>query len=73
MPIFEYQCRACGTRFEKIVSSAATVVVCKNCESTQVEKVLSTFAVSGRSRQVFSSETGPCGVCGAPRRGMCGE
>ena len=33
MPIFEYQCRECGTKFEKIVSSPSGKVTCKNCAS----------------------------------------
>jgi putative FmdB family regulatory protein len=73
MPIFEYQCRECGTKFEKIVSSSATSVVCRSCESPQVEKLLSIFAVSGGSTSTAMHETGPCGTCGAPQRGMCGE
>jgi putative FmdB family regulatory protein len=73
MPIFEYQCRECGAKFERILSSAAVEVVCKKCESPRVDKLLSTFAVSGTSLKVLSSESGPCGACGAPRRGMCGE
>jgi putative FmdB family regulatory protein len=73
MPIFEYQCRDCGTKFERIVGSAsAASVTCKQCDSSHVEKLLSTFAVSG-SLKTSSSEPGPCGACGAPRRGMCGE
>jgi len=73
MPIFEYQCQECGAKFERILTSSASEVVCKDCESPRVEKLLSTFAVSGGSFKVVSSETGPCGACGAPRRGMCGE
>jgi putative FmdB family regulatory protein len=72
MPIFEYQCRDCGTKFEKIVSSATNHVTCKKCDSGKVEKMLSIFAVSGSSAKYASSEPGPCG-CGAPRRGMCQE
>jgi len=72
MPIFEYQCRDCGSKFEKISSSSKTGVLCKNCSSPQVEKLLSVFAVSGTSHHGPSSESGPC-PCGAPRRGMCGE
>lgn len=73
MPIFEYRCHACGTKFEKILSSAAAPATCKKCGSPRVEKLLSVFAVAGESRSTASSEPGPCGVCGAPRRGMCGD
>ncbi len=73
MPIFEYQCRKCGARFEKVVSSAEAATNCKECGSARVEKLLSVFAVFGSSRSAAASEPGPCGACGAPRRGMCGE
>jgi putative FmdB family regulatory protein len=70
MPIFEYECRECGTKFEALVSSSAQEVACKHCASKRVEQLLSVFAVSGDS--AVSAEPGPC-PCGAPRRGMCGE
>jgi len=73
MPIFEYQCRKCGARFEKLVSSADAAATCKKCGSARVEKLLSVFAVVGGGRSNAAPESGPCGACGAPRRGMCGE
>jgi putative FmdB family regulatory protein len=72
MPIFEYRCRACGERFEIILSSAGSHVVCKECESADLEMLLSKFAVSAGPVKV-GSDSGPCGACGAPRRGMCQE
>jgi putative FmdB family regulatory protein len=70
MPIFEFECRDCGTKFEKIVASSASRVTCKKCESSKVTQMLSVFAVSGSSTKLAASEPGPC-ACGAPRRGMC--
>jgi putative FmdB family regulatory protein len=72
MPIFEYRCRECGTKFEKIVSNGATKVTCAKCSSARVDKLLSVFAVSGVSLEAAAAEPGPC-ACGAPRRGMCGK
>lgn len=72
MPIFEYECSACGTKFEKIVASSSTAVTCKKCESRKVTQLLSVFAVSGPSAKLATAEPGPC-ACGAPRRGMCQE
>ena len=72
MPLFEYQCRECGTKFEKIVPTASAQVVCKQCASPRVEKLLSVFAVVGSSRSAARMEPGPCGACGAAQRGMCG-
>ena len=72
MPLFEFKCRGCGTKFEKIVPSSTTKVTCKICESSRVEKLLSVFAVGGSSHSAASMESGPCGSCGAAQRGMCG-
>jgi len=73
VPIFEYKCRDCGAKFEKLVASSAGEVVCRDCASPRVEKLLSVFAVAGSSRLETSAEPGPCGACGAARRGMCQE
>ncbi len=73
MPIFEYQCRECGAKFERIVGSSATSVTCRQCGSANVHQLLSVFAVAGSSATTTTAEPGPCGACGAPRRGMCGE
>ena len=74
MPLFEFKCENCGTTFEKIVPTSSTEVVCKQCSSPKVEKLLSVFAVGGSPRSAASAsfEPGPCGACGASQRGMCG-
>ncbi|HEV2378243.1 MAG TPA: zinc ribbon domain-containing protein [Terriglobia bacterium] len=72
MPIFEYRCRDCGSKFEKLLLSQAEPVRCQRCQSSELERLLSVFAVSGSSGEAAASESGPC-PCGAPRRGMCGE
>jgi putative FmdB family regulatory protein len=71
MPIFEYRCRECGARFEKIVRSDRDTVICERCAGSKLERLLSVFAVSGTPGEA-TMESGPC-PCGAPRRGMCGE
>lgn len=71
MPIFEYRCRDCGSKFEKILIPATEPVNCKYCQSPELDRLLSVFAVSGAA-EIVPAESGPC-PCGAPRRGMCGE
>jgi len=72
MPIFEYRCQSCGARFEKIVMSSSSSVLCAKCESPHVDKLLSVFAVAKGSRSAAAFEPGPCSTCGARERGMCG-
>lgn len=47
MPIFEYLCLACGHRFEFLkLPAASTVPSCPACQSTNLERQLSGFALS---------------------------
>ena len=46
MPIFEYACRSCGHTFEALVFGGK-VPPCPECESSSLEKLLSSFAVGG--------------------------
>jgi putative FmdB family regulatory protein len=67
MPILEYQCKECAQQFETIVLGAQQPA-CPSCHSTKLERMLSVFAVVGKSDSVAASEAfGPCGTCGDPR------
>lgn len=73
MPIFEYRCNDCRHQFERIVfTREAEAESCPLCQSRRIDKLLSSFAVSGGGVSGGEREAGPC-PCGAPRRGMCGE
>jgi putative FmdB family regulatory protein len=45
MPIFEYECRACGHEFERLVRTG-DVPACPSCTSQDLEKLLSLSAIS---------------------------
>jgi len=46
VPLYEYQCKSCGHRFEKIQSfSDAPVRTCPQCAKDEVEQLLSAPAV----------------------------
>jgi putative FmdB family regulatory protein len=65
MPLYEYVCDDCKRGFEKLVRTWSESVTCPECDSTAVEKQLSSFAVQGGGP---SPARGGCG-CG---RGGCG-
>jgi len=45
MPLYEYQCDACGTRFERIRKfSDPPLTTCPNCGAEQVQKLVSSPA-----------------------------
>jgi putative FmdB family regulatory protein len=48
MPIFEYECRACGREFEQLVRTG-DVPACPACQSQDLEKLLSLSAISSES------------------------
>ena len=48
MPIFEYICKECDHRFEKLVLGAASVE-CPSCKSAKLEKQLSSFAATTKA------------------------
>jgi putative FmdB family regulatory protein len=73
MPIFEYKCQDCGAQFERIITSSSSDVLCRECESPHVDKLLSVFAVAKGSHSAPSFNDGPCRTCGARERGLCGE
>jgi len=45
MPLFEFECRGCGTRFELLVRTGDSPA-CPSCRSADIERLLSMFAVS---------------------------
>jgi len=56
MPIYEFQCKACGVRFERLVRSSSDTPpaesICPDCGGS-AQRVFSTFAMHG-----FSAERG---------------
>jgi len=46
MPIYDFHCKACGHEFEGLVRPQDPPITCKSCKSEDIEKLLSTFAVS---------------------------
>jgi putative FmdB family regulatory protein len=47
MPIYEFECEACGARFEELVRAGAEVA-CKECGSERTRRLYSTVAPPGR-------------------------
>jgi putative FmdB family regulatory protein len=70
MPIFEYVCKDCSRSFERILPRYDSPTDCPHCNSEDVEKQLSVFAVAGPSEGM--SDGAGCGRCGSAQPGMCG-
>ena len=70
MPIFEYKCEKCETRFEKLVSGNNTKVLCEKCGSEKVKKQLSPF--SAKVNQVGSNSCSVSDCTSCCPSGRCG-
>ena len=71
MPLYEYRCEECGTKFEKLVSNFESSVSCTKCDSYNVTKQFSVFAArvsEGHTREMPAES---CGSCSMPSQGMC--
>ena len=75
MPLFEYECRGCGKRFEYLTRDGQSPS-CPACKGADLQKLMSVFAAqSSTPAKSFShpSAKGPigpqsaCGHCGDPR------
>lgn len=49
MPIYEYKCQRCGASFELLrrFSDADRDLICPECRSEEVKRLVSSFATSG--------------------------
>lgn len=73
MPIYEYNCRDCQTKFEQLVRSMSgeEKFTCPKCGSGKTARALSVFAVGADGPKSSAASDAPmCGRCGGP--GPCG-
>ena len=68
MPIYEYLCDECDTRFEKIVINKQQEIACPKCASKKASIQLSVFAAAnggsnGSSAKSSTSSSGGGGSC----------
>ena len=71
MPIFEYRCDDCGTKFEKLVRRSGDSVLCPSCGESHVKTELSTFAAHA-SAPKSSAQLPRCGGGTCPTPDLCG-
>jgi putative FmdB family regulatory protein len=51
MPIYEYQCRACGHTFEYLILPSSPAPQCPACQHQDLQKLISLCAVSSETTQ----------------------
>jgi len=57
MPIYDYRCRACGRAFEALVRGSTTPT-CPTCQSDDLERQPSLFAVSSETTRATAIRAG---------------
>jgi putative FmdB family regulatory protein len=77
MPIYEFECAACGHQFEDLVSLSANLraVACPECGKKKARKLLSVFATAtkdtgGDGHSSFSGRSS-CARCSTHRCSSC--
>ena len=68
MPLYEYACRTCSKRFEFLVLGSEKPA-CPKCRGRDLERLYSTFAVSGAERKSESDSFGGSDFGGGPDDG----
>lgn len=48
VPIYEFECDACGARFEDLVSAGTETATCRECGAEDARRRLSSFGVSSQ-------------------------
>ncbi len=66
MPLYEYRCKGCDHRFETLVRRDETPA-CPKCEGSDLEKLLSSFAVGAGGGDPLPRAAGPCASCPSAR------
>ena len=49
MPIYEYECRQCGHRFEYLVLPSSPTAECPSCQKKDLKQLISLCAVSSET------------------------
>jgi putative FmdB family regulatory protein len=55
MPIYDFHCRTCGEEFEALVRAQDATPHCPSCRGTDLERLLSGFAVSSAEKTAVAA------------------
>jgi len=74
MPIYEFECRKCGAKFEELLrSSDSSGVTCPKCGTNKIKRLMSTFAAysGGGGMKTGIAGSGGCGSCSGGSCSTC--
>ena len=58
MPIYEYECGECRHQFEALILPKTTGTACPECNSTKLDRLVSSFAVDSEGTRKANLEAG---------------
>ena len=72
MPIYEYQCKKCGYKFDHLARTLADdAKTCPKCGAKKPAKLISSFSTSEDSSGGSSCPTGTCSAPSTCSTGTC--
>lgn len=73
MPIYEYICQECGTKFDSIrsMNEADKPIACEKCNSLETKRALSVCFTHGTERSSSSQSSCGCGSCSGGSCASC--
>ena len=65
MPVYEYECKDCGVKFEAIRSmkDADQTIPCQSCKSSKTKRALSLCFSHSEGKDVSAQSSSSCGHC----------
>lgn len=75
MPIYEYLCSDCETKFDALRSmkDADAPISCVNCQSSHTSRMLSVFFAQSSGQALAGSNGGGCAGCSSNSCANCGN
>ncbi len=75
MPIYEYECKACGHQFDKLrsIKDADAPIACLKCQSLETHRRLSKFFAHSEGQTLAGGSSCGCGNCSGGSCGSCGS
>ena len=71
MPIFDFECRGCGSQFEELCLTPNDPVECPECGGKNAQRQLSVFAAHTSSETACGQPSDMRGACAMADNGNC--
>jgi putative FmdB family regulatory protein len=71
MPLYEYECSRCASKFELLVPSPSSPATCPECHCSEVKKLFSRFGFKSGASFTPSTEGKGCGSCSSHNCSSC--